>query len=87
MPSNYCYFYRSPEHSDDVVLSFTFAFDVEEGERYSFALSYPYSFTRAKIFEQRLKERRPEVVKVEPFAKSAVSLENRHAFAPNTFSN
>lgn len=31
MPSNYSYFYRSPEHSDNVVLSFTFAFDIEEG--------------------------------------------------------
>ena len=73
MPSNYCYFYRSPEHSDNVVLSFTFAFDVEERERYTFALNYPYSFTRAKAFETRLQERKPELVKVENFAQSAVS--------------
>ena len=83
MPSNYCYFYRSPEHSDNVVLSFTFAFDVEERERYTFALNYPYSFTRAKAFESRLQERRPELVKVEPFAKSAVS-SNFHAIMTYT---
>ena len=29
MPSKYCYFYRSPEHSDAMVLSFAFCFDVE----------------------------------------------------------
>ena len=73
MPSNYCYFYRSPEHSDNVVLSFTFAFDVEEGERYIFALAYPYSFSRTKAIEQRLLAKRPDVVKIESFAVSAVS--------------
>ena len=77
MPSNYCYFYRSPEHSENVVLSFTFAFDVEERERYTFALNYPYSFTRAKAFENRLQERKPEFVKVENFAQSAVSQRSR----------
>ena len=68
--------YRSPEHSDNVVLSFTFAFDVEERERYTFALSYPYSFSRIKAIEQRLMTRKPEYVKVEPFAESAVSTPN-----------
>jgi hypothetical protein len=91
MPSNYSYFYRSPEHSDNVVLSFTFAFDIEEGillhfysiillhltpfysgEKYNFALAYPYSYSRIKAIETRL-AKRTEVVRVEPFATSPVS--------------
>lgn len=71
MPSNYCYFYRSPEHSDNVVLSFTFAFDIEERERYTFALCFPYSFSRIKAIEQRLSGRKAEYCKVEEFANSS----------------
>ena len=72
MPSHYSYFYRSPEHSNCVVLSFTFAFDIEEGEKYSFALLFPYSFSRIKAIEKRLGDKNPEVVKIEHFATSAV---------------
>ena len=63
-----------------MVLSFTFAFDIEEGEKYSFALAFPYSFSRIKAIEKRLADKNPEVVKVQPFAKSAVSYSTHYVF-------
>ncbi len=39
------YYYRSPEHSNNCVLSFAFAFDKED-EKYFFAMSFPYSYSR-----------------------------------------
>ena len=45
----------------------------ELDNRYTFALSYPYSFSRVKAIEQRLATKKPECVKVEPFAESSVS--------------
>jgi hypothetical protein len=46
----------------------------ELDNRYTFALSYPYSFSRVKAIEQRLATKKPECVKVEPFAESSVSI-------------
>ena len=41
------YYYRSPEHSNHYVLSMAFAFDIDEpGEKYYFALCFPYSYSR-----------------------------------------
>ena len=41
------YYYRSPEHSNHYVLSMAFAFDLDEpGEKYYFALCFPYSYSR-----------------------------------------
>ena len=52
------YYYKSPEHSNNMVLSLAFAFDREEGEIYSFALSYPYSYSRCMAMLKRLAKRK-----------------------------
>lgn len=72
------YYYRSPEHSHHSVLSFAFAFDAEEdGEKYHFALGYPYSYSRCMSMIQRLKRDRGDILKVEAVAKSVVSGKRR----------
>jgi hypothetical protein len=43
-----------------------------EGEKYDFALAFPYSYSRCKAIEQKI-AKRSDVVRVEPFAKSVVS--------------
>ncbi|XP_046986035.1 cytosolic carboxypeptidase 6-like [Schistocerca americana] len=47
MPNKHVYYYRSPEHQQQHVLSFAFAFDREE-DVYQFALTYPYSYSRCQ---------------------------------------
>ena len=42
---------KSPDHSNNYVLSFAFAFDTDD-ERYQFALCYPYSYSRYCTVQQ-----------------------------------
>ena len=69
------YYYRSPEHSHHCVLSFAFAFDAQDSEKYYFALSYPYSYSRCMSMLKRLAEEKGEdrIVVDEKFAESVVS--------------
>ena len=81
LPSNQVYYYRSPAHSHHSVLSFAFAFDAEEdGEKYQFALTYPYSYSRCMSMIQRLKRERGDLLRVKTVAKSVVS---RYAANPS----
>ncbi|XP_014670115.1 PREDICTED: cytosolic carboxypeptidase 6-like [Priapulus caudatus] len=43
LPVKQCYYYRSPEHQKNYVLSFAFVFDIEEV--YEFSYCYPYTYT------------------------------------------
>ena len=43
--------FKSPDHSNNYVLSFAFAFDTDD-ERYQFALCYPYSYSRYRTVQQ-----------------------------------
>ena len=45
IPRTNVYYYKSPEHNNNYVLSFAFAFD-KDGEKYQFAMSYPYTYSR-----------------------------------------
>ena len=45
MPRENVFYYKSPLHHDNSVLSFAFSFDRED-ERYSFSLAQPYSLAR-----------------------------------------
>ena len=45
MPRENVFYYKSPLHHDQSVLSFAFSFDRED-ERYSFSLAQPYSLAR-----------------------------------------
>ena len=51
LPRGQVYYYKSPEHGGHHVLSFAFAFDrCENGEKYFFALAFPYSYSRLMTF-------------------------------------
>ena len=92
------YYYTSPEHDEQMVLSIAFSFD-RENETYSFALSYPYSYTRLCAILKRLSKRTSnecQIIKMETIAKSLVSwyryliyshyffmLYQSYAFSPN----
>ncbi|XP_042863783.1 cytosolic carboxypeptidase 6-like [Penaeus japonicus] len=56
MPSENVYYYRSPQHRDNYVLSFAICFD-KELDVYQFALTYPYSYSRLRAFLEHLVER------------------------------
>ena len=45
LPASSVFYFKSPEHRNNYVLSFAFCFDTEH-ETYQFALSYPYSYSR-----------------------------------------
>ena len=47
IPRTNVYYYKSPEHNNNYVLSFAFAFD-KDGEKYQFAMSYPYTYSRCR---------------------------------------
>ena len=69
------YYYTSPEHDEQMVLSIAFSFD-RENETYSFALSYPYSYTRLCAILKRLSKRTSnecQIIRMETIAKSLVS--------------
>ncbi|XP_059091269.1 cytosolic carboxypeptidase 6-like [Tigriopus californicus] len=61
LPSSQVYYYRSPEHSNKVVLSFAFVFDNEE-ESFYFALTFPYSYTRCMTVLRRIANDYPDIV-------------------------
>ena len=72
--TNQVYYYVSPEHDEQMVLSIAFSFD-RENEIYSFALSYPYSYSRLVSILKRLSKRRSEecqIIRTETIAKSLV---------------
>ena len=48
VPQTNVYYYKSPEHNDNYVLSFAFAFD-KDGEKYQFSLSFPYNYSRCQV--------------------------------------
>ncbi|TRY70572.1 hypothetical protein TCAL_08721 [Tigriopus californicus] len=62
LPSSQVYYYRSPEHSNKVVLSFAFVFDNEE-ESFYFALTFPYSYTRCMTVLRRIANDYPDIMK------------------------
>ena len=74
--TNQVYYYVSPEHDEQMVLSIAFSFD-RENEIYSFALTYPYSYSRLVCILKRLSKRRSDecqIIRVETIAKSLVSI-------------
>ena len=78
------YYYTSPEHDEQMVLSIAFSFD-RENETYSFALSYPYSYTRLCAILKRLSKRTSnecQIIKMETIAKSLVSYYRYLIYSP-----
>ena len=75
IPTTYVYYYKSPDHSNNYVLSFAFAFDTDE-ERYQFALCYPYSYSRCQAYLDQLVDQHPDIVTRETLGKSIQVVED-----------
>ncbi|XP_003388443.3 PREDICTED: cytosolic carboxypeptidase 6-like [Amphimedon queenslandica] len=53
IPPKNVFYYRSPDHQRNYVMSFAFAFDNEE-DTYQFAYCYPYTYTKLQQYLQKL---------------------------------
>lgn len=69
IPNTYVYYYKSPDHGNNYVLSFAFAFDTDE-ERYQFALCYPYSYSRCQAYLDQLVTNHEDIVTRETIGQS-----------------
>ncbi|XP_023345018.1 cytosolic carboxypeptidase 6 [Eurytemora carolleeae] len=69
IPRENVYYYKSPEHSNNFVLSFAFAFDRDE-ERYQFSCCYPYSYSRLQLYIDEILAKKPTLVTREVISKS-----------------
>ncbi|XP_037091173.1 cytosolic carboxypeptidase 6-like [Pollicipes pollicipes] len=49
MSKKHVYYHRSPEHRNNFILSFAFAFDREE-DVYQFSICFPYSYSRLQMY-------------------------------------
>lgn len=48
IPAKNVFYYKSPEHHKNYLMSFAFAFD-KETDVYQFAYSYPYTYNRLQV--------------------------------------
>ena len=67
LPRENVFYYKSPLHHDNSVLSFAFSFDRED-ERYSFALAQPYSLARFNEHISTIMEKTLPYISVETIA-------------------
>jgi len=56
LPSRTCFYYRSPRHSMNYVLSFVYTFETE-GDVHYFAYCYPYTYTQLQHYLHLLEAR------------------------------
>ena len=75
IPTTNVYYYKSPEHNNNYVLSFAFAFD-KDCEKYQFALSFPYTYSRCQAFLDQISAREGEVIQRETIIKTIVRIKN-----------
>eukprot|EP00095_Tigriopus_kingsejongensis_P006800 snap_masked-scaffold1064_size65302-processed-gene-0.3 protein:Tk06800 transcript:snap_masked-scaffold1064_size65302-processed-gene-0.3-mRNA-1 annotation:"cytosolic carboxypeptidase 6" len=71
LPPSQVYYYRSPEHSNNVVLSFAFVFDNED-ESFFFALTFPYSYSRCMRVLNRIAERHQDIVQLKTVCQTSI---------------
>ena len=50
LPPRNCFYYKSPRHGGQYLLSFVFTFGGDENEVYDFAYSFPYSYTKLQKY-------------------------------------
>lgn len=58
IPSKTVYYYRCPEHRKNYVMSFAFCFDRANDETYSFAYSFPYTYSRLQTHLDRIERKK-----------------------------
>ena len=73
IPSKNVFYYRSPEHNKNYVLTIAFAFDKEK-DVYHFAYSYPYSYSRLQAYLSKLDQMNADCCRKELLAFSVVRM-------------
>ena len=73
IPSKNVFYYRSPEHNKNYVLTIAFAFDKEK-DVYHFAYSYPYSYSRLQAYLSKLDQMNADCYRRELLAFSVVCI-------------
>ena len=69
VPAKNVFYYRSPEHRNNYVMSFAFSFD-RENEVYQFSYCYPYTFNRLQLYLNKIEERQLDYFKREELCLS-----------------
>ena len=73
IPSRNVFYYRSPEHNKNYVLTIAFAFDNEK-DVYHFSYCYPYSYSRLQAYLGRLDQMNAAYYRKELLAFSVVRM-------------
>ncbi|CAF1160127.1 unnamed protein product [Rotaria sp. Silwood1] len=69
LPTRNVFYYRSPDHRKNYVMSFTFCFDRED-DVYQFAYSFPYTYTKLQNYLDSIDQRRLDYVQRRPLVYS-----------------
>ena len=67
MPRENVFYYKSPLHHDNSVISFAFSFDRED-ERYSFALAQPYGLSRYNEYVKSILDKNLPFISIDTIA-------------------
>jgi len=69
VPAKNVFYYRSPDHRNNYVMSFAFSFD-KEHEVYQFSYCYPYTFSRLQLYLAKIEEKKLDFFKREELCLS-----------------
>lgn len=69
IPAKNVFYYRSPEHRNNYVMSFAFVFD-NENEIYQFSYCYPYTYRRLQAYLNAIEEKKFDYFKREELCLS-----------------
>lgn len=64
IPAKNVFYYRSPDHHKNYVMSFAFAFD-KESDVYQFSYCYPYTYNRLQTYLNDIEKQNLSYVKIE----------------------
>ncbi|EEB10781.1 conserved hypothetical protein [Pediculus humanus corporis] len=69
IPKKYIYYYKSPDHNGQTVLSICHGFDKEE-DIYQFAYSFPFSYSKCQAHLKQIEQKKYSFIKREILTKS-----------------
>jgi len=64
IPAKNVFYYRSPDHHKNYVMSFAFAFD-KESDVYQFSYCYPYTYNRLQTYLHEIEKKNFDYIKIE----------------------
>ena len=73
IPQKHVYYYRSPDHRKNYVMSFAFCFD-QQDDIYQFSYCYPYSYTRLQNYLDSIEKKGLDYLQRDLLCFSVVSL-------------